>query len=57
MTYTPKRNIWKGSPSPPSPADCEWLQGLLSGVRKLREQATQPRPSPAKPDHKGGSTQ
>lgn len=35
---------WRGAPQPVTPVDSLFMQNLLAGVRRVREQATAPRP-------------
>lgn len=52
-----RKQPWRGAPQPVTPADNQFMQNLLAGVRRIREQATN-RIAPPNPDGglKNGTT-
>lgn len=47
MTYQ-RKQLWRGAPQPVTPEDNRFMQNILSGVRRIREQATNRKAAPDK---------
>ncbi len=45
-----RKQPWRGAPQPVNPSDEKFMQNLLAGVRRIREQATNRIAQNPKPD-------